>query len=177
MNLPTGATITTGQNITRTGAWKSNTANETTTYTWDTSTTADCADGKEYTHDSTENTITFADISAHELFYKYTIPVTLGEQSYTVTVSPMSYVKGMLEFVKTVDVENLTLTDVMKNILFTEAEQNNTTTVTVENAKERATNLKNAVIALYNYYAETCNYKGMTPITGTTSSTGTGDGQ
>ncbi len=167
VNLPEGASITDNVNITRTGAWKSEESNGGTTWTWNETEQATLGDGNGgngYIHDQTENTITFADISAHELFYKYTIPVTLSGTNYTVTVSPMSYVKGMLDFVATVNVENLTLTDDMKKTLFTEEEIKATTNsvVTVDNAKTRATHLKNAVIALYNYYAETCKYKGLT---------------
>lgn len=168
VNLPEGASITDNVNITRTGAWKSEKSEEVTTWTWNETEQATLGDGNGgngYIHDQTENTITFADISAHELFYKYNIPITLSGTNYTVTVSPMSYVKGALDLVGEVDKlndSNGTVTDVMKKTLFTEAEQNNTTTVTVENAKKRATNLKNALIALYNYYTETCKYKGLT---------------
>ncbi len=75
------------------------------------------------------------DISAHELGYQYTILVTVSGTTYTIKVSPMSYVH---------------------HILWGAAYEMSIGTLD----QNQLIHLQNAVLALYNYYKAERTYRG-----------------
>ncbi len=81
--------------------------------------------------------IVFSNISAHQLGDTFTIPVTINNTSYTIVISPMSYVYA---------VTLLTYEEDMK------------TSMGLDDNNE-LTRFKQAVVALYNYYEKTLAYR------------------
>lgn len=81
--------------------------------------------------------IVFSNISAHQLGDIFTIPVTINNTSYTIVISPMSYVYA---------VTLLTYEEDMK------------TSMGLDDNNE-LTRFKQAVVALYNYYEKTLAYR------------------
>lgn len=82
------------------------------------------------------NELAITDIAAHELGYQYSIPVTVSGKTYTIKVSPMSYIHYATW--RTSD----ELNKAMKL-----------------NNENKAVHLQNAVIALYNYYKAERTYR------------------
>lgn len=130
----------------------------TTTATEDTASLITKASGSTYetsnikidrTTDTTKVDIQFKDISAHELADKFTIPViipittgnTTTKTAYTIQISAMSYVNSVMS--KTYSELN------------TAAELGEIDTTN----HPKATKLKQAVTALYNYYKATVDYR------------------
>lgn len=82
------------------------------------------------------NELAITDIAAHELGYQYSIPVTVSGKTYTIKVSPMSYIHYVT--------------------WRTSEELNKAMKLNDEN---KAVHLQNAVIALYNYYKAERTYR------------------
>ena len=83
------------------------------------------------------NELSIANISAHELGYQYTIPVTVSNTEYTIKVSPMSYIN----YVQSKSASDLN-------------------TAMSLNDENKAVHLQNAVLALYKYYKAERDYRG-----------------
>lgn len=88
--------------------------------------------------------IAFSDIAAHELVDQFTIPVTINSTPYTIQISAMSYVD--------------TVISKSNEQLNTAAGLNDTDTTNYP----KAMHLKQAVLALYNYYLKTVLYRSTT---------------
>ena len=92
------------------------------------------ADGAKITTEGDNLVVAFENISAHELTDEHTITVTSGDKNYTVKVYGMSYVNSVLNMTEAQKAE-MGLDD------------------------EGAKNLKNAVVALYEYYRTETAYR------------------